>query len=236
MFDVDGTLTPSRSTIDSEFKQFFDTFCLNNPVYLVTGSDKPKTVEQLTEPTYNLCKRAYQCSGNDVYSGNQHIRASEWKLPYSAHAWLETMLEESAFPLRTGTHIEQRPGMVNFSIVGRGADSQQRQRYVEYEQATNERRNIADLFNQRFAENNIVANVAGDTGMDIQPQGADKSQIIPELLELHPGATVNFYGDKTSAGGNDHTIACALVEQGHTVFPVNSWKDTFALLKNTVEI
>ena len=75
IFDVDGTLTPSRGIIDTHFKMFFNTFCLENDVYLVTGSDKPKTIEQLGEDTYNLCKRVYNCSGGDVYEGNQNIRS-----------------------------------------------------------------------------------------------------------------------------------------------------------------
>jgi phosphomannomutase len=235
-FDVDGTLTPSRSSIDAEFGKWFEKFAQTYPVYLVTGSDHPKTLEQLGKPIMNLVQRSYQCSGNDVWIRGETIRSNDWKLPYSAHAWLENVLEESLFPLRTGTHIEQRPGMVNFSIVGRGADTEQRQRYAEYDQAIGERLNIADLFNLRFAELGIVANVAGDTGMDIQPRGADKSQIIPELKQLHPDAEIYFYGDKTAPGGNDHTIATALLSQGHSVFPVNNWQDTFTLLKQTVEI
>ena len=67
IFDVDGTLTPSRGKMDYNFKAFFNTFCLVNDVYLVTGSDKPKTIEQISEGTYNLCKRVYQCSGSDVW-------------------------------------------------------------------------------------------------------------------------------------------------------------------------
>ena len=47
IFDVDGTLTPSRQTIDPEFKKFFLRFIKDNKVFLVTGSDYPKTVEQL---------------------------------------------------------------------------------------------------------------------------------------------------------------------------------------------
>ena len=35
VFDVDGTLTPSRGKIDPEFKQFFDEFCVKNNVYFV---------------------------------------------------------------------------------------------------------------------------------------------------------------------------------------------------------
>ena len=47
IFDVDGTLTPSRSRIDSVFENYFLDFVKSNDVYLVTGSDYGKTVEQL---------------------------------------------------------------------------------------------------------------------------------------------------------------------------------------------
>ena len=56
IFDVDGTLTLSRKHIDHKFYTFFLDFCRNNLVYLVTGSDKPKTMEQLTPEIYNSCK------------------------------------------------------------------------------------------------------------------------------------------------------------------------------------
>ena len=47
IFDVDGTLTPSREEIDGDFAVFFGNFCAENDVYLVTGSDKEKTIEQV---------------------------------------------------------------------------------------------------------------------------------------------------------------------------------------------
>ena len=81
IFDVDGTLTPSRGLINKEFEQFFENFCLANDVYLVTGSDKPKTVEQVGEKIYNRCKRVYQCSGSDVWEGDNSILKSIWTLP-----------------------------------------------------------------------------------------------------------------------------------------------------------
>ena len=48
IFDVDGTLTPSRKKIDPDFLIFFNSFALANEVYLVTGSDRDKTIEQIT--------------------------------------------------------------------------------------------------------------------------------------------------------------------------------------------
>ena len=48
MFDVDGTLTDPRRQIVHEFKEFMFDFVANNTCMIVTGSDRPKTVEQLS--------------------------------------------------------------------------------------------------------------------------------------------------------------------------------------------
>ena len=63
IFDVDGTLTPSRQKIDPNFLIFFNSFNLINEVYLVTGSDRDKTIEQITHHLYCNCKRVYNCVG-----------------------------------------------------------------------------------------------------------------------------------------------------------------------------
>ena len=84
IFDVDGTLTPSRQTIDLDFAVFFKQFCKENNVYLITGSDRNKTIEQVGEEIYNLAKCVYNCSGSDVYKGSENIRRDKWKLPEDA--------------------------------------------------------------------------------------------------------------------------------------------------------
>ena len=48
IFDVDGTLTPSRKKIVHEFWAPFLIFCRKHDVYLVTGSDRKKTLDQGT--------------------------------------------------------------------------------------------------------------------------------------------------------------------------------------------
>jgi hydroxymethylpyrimidine pyrophosphatase-like HAD family hydrolase len=45
IFDVDGTLTPSRGVIDNEFKVWFNNFMDRYPVAFVTGSDLEKTID-----------------------------------------------------------------------------------------------------------------------------------------------------------------------------------------------
>ena len=119
LFDVDGTLTPSRQKMDKEFSKFFSNFCKNNDVYLVTGSDRDKTVEQLGNTLYNKVKRVYNCSGNSVWVKNKNVYTSQWECPFLLSSYLELELNASNFKIRTGKHIEERPGCINFSILGR---------------------------------------------------------------------------------------------------------------------
>ena len=222
IFDVDGTLTPSRGVIDPKFKEFFNAFCRSNPVYLVTGSDKPKTVEQIGEDTYNLCYTVYNCSGCDVYQGKKNIKESRWRISEIAHQWLENELFRSKFNLRTGNHIEQRTGMVNFSIVGRNANFKERQDYVKWDKKTKERIDIAQRFNLEFPH--LEAKVGGETGIDIAPYGADKSQIIEDF---NTKDVTWFFGDAIYKGGNDYPLAQVVSHYRQ----VSDWRQTMEYLQ-----
>ena len=120
IFDVDGTLTPSRQKMDEDFSRFFLHFCTMNSVYLVTGSDREKTLEQVGSLIYKTCKRVYNCSGSDVYVSSRNVYRDTWTLPILARQFLKQCVEEEDFNIRTGNHIEERPGMINYSLVAPG--------------------------------------------------------------------------------------------------------------------
>ena len=227
IFDVDGTLTPSRGKINEDFAVFFSNFCANNDVYLVTGSDKEKTIEQIGEEIYSLAKRVYNCSGSDVWEGEKQIRSEEWKLSPSVRSHLINCLEESSFPLRTGLHIEERPGMVNFSIVGRNATLGERKLYVAHDVTLGERDIIATQFNLEFPH--LIARPGGETGIDISPVGKDKSQIIIDFNENED--VLHFFGDRMDKHGNDYPLKKVIMDRdlGFT-YPVNGWKHTWEKL------
>jgi phosphomannomutase len=227
IFDVDGTLTPSRDHINLDFAIWFSDFCLMNKVYLVTGSDKAKTVEQVGLDIYNKCERVYQCSGSDVWDAETNILKSGWTLPDLARTFLISCEYESPFSLRTGNHIEQRSGMVNFSVVGRNATAEQRAMYVEYDTVKNERITIASAFNTMFPD--LQATVGGDTGIDVAPRGSDKSQILRDFNE---NDTIHFYGDAMFEGGNDLPLAYALKDfQLGFSHQVDGWQHTWEKLR-----
>lgn len=228
IFDIDGTLTPSRGTIDSDFKEFFREFCTDNEVYIVTGSDRSKTLEQIGSVIYNLCKRAYQCSGNDVWERDVNTYTRIIEIPDTMVDVMYSYLEESDFSLRTGRHIDIRPGLVNFSIVGRGCSREDRAKYVKWDNKTNERELIAKNIQDIFPEYDVQ--VAGETGIDIMLKGKDKSQII-EDFDLEKDQ-LYFFGDKMQPGGNDYSLGYALAIRGHDVKEVKGWEDTWQALKN----
>ena len=229
IFDVDGTLTPSRQQIDFDFLNFLLDFANRNDVYLVTGSDRPKTIEQIGKDLYFACKRVYNCSGSDVYEKDILIYRDEWSLPSDAEEFLIDELNHSKFPIRTGNHIETRPGGVNFSVLGRGSEViiEERQEYVKWDINTGERRGIAERFKKRFPE--IGCQVGGQTGLDISPLGCDKSQI---LRDFEPQDTIYFYGDKLKEGENDYPLGHAIEERSlGMVFEVTDYHHTWNLLK-----
>ena len=226
MFDVDGTLTPSRGRMNKDFSLWFGSFCHEHSVYLVTGSDRPKTIEQIGEYLYSKCESVYQCSGNDHWKGDTNIRSNDWVLPDLARRFLEKCLVDSDFSIRTGNHIEQRSGMVNFSVVGRNANLEERAAYVRSEEQVSEREYIAKKFNDAFSD--LEATVGGDTGIDISARGMSKKQV---LTDFDKDAIIHFYGDKTFPGGNDHEIAMEVRARGNEAVQVDDWRHTWKLLK-----
>jgi len=231
LFDVDGTLTPARGIINAEFHDWFLNFCQTNDVYLVSGSDRPKTMEQIGEKIYNACLGVYQCNGSEHWCKNRRVKTNGWTPSYELMHHLKNLVNRSPYHLKTGTHIEPRTGMVNFSTIGREANNPQRLAYYEWDKIHMERENIKNDINKRFPD--LQASIGGHISIDIYPRGADKSQASNDLRQQYK--TIHFFGDRTEYGGNDYPIALA-IELGKigTVSQVTGWEHTWGLLKEFV--
>jgi len=220
IFDVDGTLTPSRKQIDMGFSAEFLIFCCKFDTYLVTGSDRAKTIEQVGLDIYNRCKRVFNCSGSDIYDGKNSVYRSNWKPSDELISFLNDELDYSDFPIRTGNHIEHRPGGINFSILGRGEDNMKyRSEYVKWDINTNERRDILDRLKTEFPDLNIQ--IGGQTGLDISD--SDKSQIL-EYFDIYDD--LHFFGDMMNEGENDYPLAEAIKKMGGKTYHVKSIDET----------
>ena len=227
IFDVDGTLTPSRKKIEHEFWAPFLIFCRHNDVYLVTGSDREKTVEQLGLDICHTAKRLYNCSGSDVYEKDKNVYRDDWKLPKDVEMHLQDELVFSDFPLRNGNHIERRPGGVNFSILGRDSNPMKgRKEYISWDKMNGERDYIARRLVYNFPD--LTVALGGQTGIDIGPKGADKSQI---LRDFSKDDEIHFFGDMMKEGQNDYPLALAVQEMGGKTYHVKDWTDTRTILE-----
>ena len=226
IFDVDGTLTPSRKEIVHEFWAPFLIFCRNHDVYLVTGSDRQKTLEQLGLDICYTAKRIYNCSGSDVYERDVNVYRDDWELPKDVERFLEDELAYSCFPIRNGNHIERRPGGINFSILGRDKDPMLgREEYIKWDKERLEREDIADRIRNHFPELNVQ--VGGQTGLDISNK--DKSQI---LRDFSKDDDIHFFGDMMEKGQNDYPLAMGIVNNMMgTAYNVSDWKETRTLLE-----
>ena len=116
VFDVDGTLSHARQPMDKEFHDWFVNWMSTRDVYLVTGSDRPKTVEQIGEDIVDGCNMSFQCAGNDVWRKGSPVAQTNFTPPPEMNDWLNNELKNSKYPNRWGNHIEKRVGLINFCV------------------------------------------------------------------------------------------------------------------------
>jgi len=217
IFDVDGTLTPSRQKMTTEFKEFFSEWVKKNKFYLVTGSDLPKLQEQMDFMDIEA-EGIFTCCGNQFWKPDpsivnvsaELIYENKFELPEHLEIFLKIVLKNSEYPHRYGNHIEDRGSMVNFSIVGRDCTMEQRQEFFEWDNKHNERKRIADIINK--TTKGIEASIGGQISIDIYPEGKDKSQVIDVIKKREKADKYIFIGDRTMRGGNDFPLAYKMWE------------------------
>lgn len=225
VFDVDGTLTPSRGLIDPEFCRFLISSAQKDKLVLVTGSDSAKTIEQIGTELFRAVDYSFNCTGNVIYHKGDLIFSSEWELPDDAWEWLESELDQSEYPWKFGLHFEQRPGLLNFSFVGRNATGNNRSEYFEWDKRTGQRRRLCQKFNERFPD--LEAQIGGELGVDIFARGRDKGQILDWLK-----GPVCFFGDRLDPEGNDRPLADRIQQDNRgATYAVRNWRDTWQFLK-----
>ena len=203
---------------------------IQNNCYVVTGSDFPKTKEQLSALTQDMMA-CYQCAGNECWHRDVLMEKAELFKPSPLLSqWCKTKLRLSPFKDRTGNlHMDLRAGMMNFSIVGRGGTKKQRIDYITYDLINNERETLAEEFNSMFA-GSYQAQIAGETGIDICEEGKDKGQVFKKLMKYHSNKQIIFFGDDCQKGGNDYPFVVKLREND-ICYSVNNPDETFNILR-----
>jgi len=130
-------------------------------------------------------------------------------------------------PIKRGTFIEFRNGMINVSPIGRNASIQERNEYEKYDKEHGIRKAFVAVLQKEFASYNLTYSIGGQISFDVFPHGWDKTYAL-QHVENEGFAKIHFFGDKTYKGGNDYEIFNDKRVTGHAV---NSPEDTMRVIK-----
>ncbi|KAM7455473.1 hypothetical protein BLSTO_03772 [Blastocystis sp. subtype 1] len=220
LFDVDGTLSASRCVAPPEIKDLLKRLQERVDVGIVGGSDLVKQEEQLGKNITKEVKYVFSQNGlvayrdgekfsqtllTDVYSNEQLNKFINFCLRYIA---------DLDIPVKRGTFVEFRSGMINVCPVGRNCSQEERNAFGEYDKEHHIRENMVEVLKKEFPDMNFVYLIGGQISFDVVPKGWDKTYCLQFLKDYD---AIHFFGDKTMPGGNDYEIFSDARTIGHTV-------------------
>lgn len=101
-------------------------------------------------------------------------------------------------PVKRGTFIEFRNGMINVSPIGRNASIQERHDFEAYDKIHGVRAKFVETLKEKFPEYGLTYSIGGQISFDVFPKGWDKTYCL-QHVEKDFG-TIHFFGDKTYQG------------------------------------
>ena len=215
LFDMDGTLTPPRLPMTPEFAQVFLPWLSNHVAFIATGSDFKKVEEQLSPDIIDAFTGIYCAMGNQLRRGHDIVYQKNFTISEDLRRDLEHFRSTSAYPGPFfDNYIEERIGMVNFSVLGRNCPYEERNRYQAWDQVHGERNAIRDTLTEKYPD--LAISVGGSISIDITPAGCGKGQIAHYVRDAYPHEHIVFMGDRTFPGGNDYELAAALSQLSNT--------------------
>jgi phosphomannomutase len=256
LFDMDGTLTPPRKEFDKKLFQPLRNLSEHAEIGIVTGSD----MDYLSSQMKMLIKYSelrfkthlLPCNGTKHYK--PPISASdEYKLIHDMN--MQRHLGENCFrqlmmilasaqetmcynriPL-TGHFISYRGSMINWCPIGRNANHDQRQQFVELDKSvspTIRKREIGKITHKvnLRCKNKVVVKLGGETSFDIYPEGWDKTYALKHFSDY----TCWFVGDRCGEDGNDKEIYHELLKDRRAFATTGTHKTALIINKIIEEI
>ncbi|KAI9229052.1 MAG: phosphomannomutase [Piptocephalis tieghemiana] len=222
LFDVDGTLSPSRRTATKEMLELLQTLRKRVVIGYVGGSDFSKQVEQLGP---NLLKDFDFCfseNGLTAYRLGKELASQSFISHLGEKKYQELVnfslryIADLDIPVKRGTFIEFRNGMVNISPIGRNCSQEERNEFDRYDAIHQVRKTFVEKLKEAFPDIGLTFSIGGQISFDVFPTGWDKTYCLRHVKD-EGFKTIHFFGDKTMVGGNDYEIYEHPEVQGHTV-------------------
>lgn len=221
LFDVDGTLTLPRKTATPDMLKFLQDLRQVVAVGVVGGSDLSKITEQLGKTAILDYDYVFSENGLVAYKDGQIIGCTSLKdflgdeklkefINFTLH-----YIADLDIPIKRGTFIEFRSGMLNVSPIGRNCSQKERDEFEQYDKVHQVRKKMVDVLQKEFSHFNLTLSIGGQISFDVFPQGWDKTYCLRYIERDF--TKIHFFGDKTYKGGNDFEIFSSSKTIGHTV-------------------
>lgn len=238
LFDVDGTLTPARLEVSDEMRQVLKDLRKKVVIGFVGGSDLSKQVEQLGPTVLQDFDYCFSENGLTAYKLGQQL-ASQSFINWIGNEkynklvkFILKYLSEIDIPVRRGTFIEFRNGMINVSPVGRNASTEERNEFEKFDLEHKIRETLVNALKENFSDYGLTYSIGGQISFDVFPTGWDKTYCLQHVAD-EGFENIHFFGDKSYKGGNDYEIYTDERTIGHAV---NSPADTIKILKELFHI
>lgn len=189
---------------------------------VVGGSDFEKQKEQLRETVVDDYDYAFSENGLTAFKGGALIGQQSFAEKIGEEAmqrllnWTLAYLSKITLPIKRGTFIEFRKGMLNISPIGRNCSRPERDAFEEYDKQMGVRVEMVEAMKKEFADLDLTFSIGGQISFDVFPRGWDKTFCL-NFINKDEFDEVHFFGDKTYKGGNDFEIFECERTIGHTV-------------------
>lgn len=212
VFDLDGTLAESKSSIDAEMSALIHDLLSVVKVAVISGGDwlqfekqvisglpQDKRLEDLSIlPTCGTKFYQYSKDWRKLYS--EDFTADEKKKIISS---LKKSIESADFKIKKlwGEEIEDRGSQITFSALGQQAPNTEKEKWDPDFAKRKKMKSLLDKLIPGFS-----VRLGGTTSIDITKPGIDKAYGIKKLRDTL-GISIHemiFVGDALFPGGNDY--------------------------------
>lgn len=200
LFDVDGTLTKPRNKVTPEMTEFLAELRKRAVVGIVGGSDYVKICEQMGSDIASRVDYLFAENGLTAYRDGKLFAVEsiknflgEEKLKCFINFCLH-YIADLDIPIKRGTFIEFRNGMLNVSPIGRNCSQEEREAFFEYDKTAKIREKMVAACREKFADYGLQFSIGGQVSFDVFPKGWDKTYCLRFLTEYKD---IHFFGDRT---------------------------------------
>lgn len=210
LFDIDGTLTKPINPIEQNMIDTLNLASKHFDLAVVGGSDRPKQLKQLLGSA-SLFDYAFSENGTVAYDKQANIfhknsiakHLGEEKLKKLINFILHYIADLDV-PIKRGTFIEYRNGLINASPIGRNCTQEERDIFHEFNLKEKILPKMADAIREHFKGEGLYISIGGQISMDIFPNGWDKTYCLKFITDKYED--IHFFGDKCYEGGNDYEL------------------------------